>query len=419
MPSFPAGSTLLHVGPPKTGTTSLQDALDAADERLRELGVALPGGCSNPTVAVNGGTGVFKGPNYDQAWRGLVDAVKRSESRIQVISSEHFAHARADDARRIVETLGGPTVRVVITLRPLQEILPSLWQQFVQSGEADPFPIWLKRVLSDLPTDEHSDRYLTQIWQRQYIERWAAAAGPQNVTVVVVDRHRPEDLLRQFETMIGVSEGLLTIPERRRNESLNLAEVELLQDCYAELRDLGWAKHDARRYLLFGAATRIRTTQTQRPTARDIVTPDWAQERAVELGTELAALLPTMGVDVVGDPTRLRGAVVRKSVEPIPLDSSAAVQAVIGVLQIAAEDRDLAARSREGEQSETDRALRAATTHSKRVERELRAERAKVEEALRQRDALAAIPDAVRTRSAELLRILRRRAIRKLWPRAR
>lgn len=40
---LPPGSRVLHVGPPKIGSTALQAAIQAAEDRMREHGVVVAG----------------------------------------------------------------------------------------------------------------------------------------------------------------------------------------------------------------------------------------------------------------------------------------------------------------------------------------------------------------------------------------
>lgn len=408
--SFPPGSVVLHIGPPKTGTTSLQKALDGARERLAELGVALPGGTSNPAAAANGGTGMFTGSGYEKAWAELVAAVDQSEARVQVVSCEQFAYARASDAHRIAAELGGSRVRIVVTLRPLVEILPSRWQQFVQSGETASYDDWLKTVLSEPPVDEHSDRFLTQLWQLRFIERWAAAVGPENVTVIVVDRDRPESLLTDFAELLGVGRDVLRPVGQARNDSLRFAEIEMLRGCYAELAEHGWEQRRSRSYMLYGAAARMRETRPQRPGPRDIVTPVWAQERAEEMGAELAERLPSTGVQIVGDPAALTGEVVSKETEAATLDPSAPVQAIVGVVRIAEAKRDRIRELLGEEKREAERTLKAERDQAARMA-------ARLTEALdieRQRRERAESRSAERRPSAELLKLVVRRITHRL-----
>ncbi|MGW2698915.1 hypothetical protein [Streptomyces sp. NPDC001340] len=121
-----------------------------------------------------------------------------------MISSEFFADA-ADDGTitRIVEQLGGDRVHVPVTLRPLARIMPSQWQQYVQNGLRMGYEDWLEHMLRKPPYEKPNPSF----WQRhrhdRLVERWARIAGPERVTVVVVDDRDRGGLMRTFETLLG------------------------------------------------------------------------------------------------------------------------------------------------------------------------------------------------------------------------
>jgi hypothetical protein len=128
-----AGVRLLHIGPHKTGTTMIQDALHLARERLAAQGVVYPGTGRQPLramLAVTGQPTLLGEPEPDMAdWALLVREVTAARDQRVVVSSEFLAQASDAAACRVVSDLGGPRVHVVVTLRPLTRILPSQWQQ--------------------------------------------------------------------------------------------------------------------------------------------------------------------------------------------------------------------------------------------------------------------------------------------------
>lgn len=406
MPDPSTANVLLHIGAPKTGTTSLQAALDDAQDRLYEHGVVLPAGESNPKFAAVGGAGTRAGALYERAWTRLVDAVAGQEARLSVISSEHFAYARQEDAKRVVAALGGARVRVVITLRPLVELLPSRWQQFVQTGETDAYHVWLEKVLSGPPSGEYQDRYWIQLWHRRLIERWAAAAGPENLIVIPVDKRSPDLLFRNFASLLEVPEGLLSLSEHTKNDSFGAAETELLRNCHEQLRGLESGKKLAGR-LLAGGVGRMYERPVGRSASRDIITPRWARERAVAMGEELAEWLPATGITILGDAAWLKGESVADGREPAPLDPASAARAVTGVIQTAIEQADQV-------RGDAEKSLAEQRRRAEHAERLLRVQQRRTELAQRQRDKLAATPSAERARTAVLLRILWRRFVSRL-----
>ena len=120
----PEGTTLLHIGPPKTATTAVQGAFWAARESAAAQGLYYPGrnrhSAGAVLAALNVG-GFFSStgtPPLDR-WIELRGQVESSTAARLLISSEFWADATSEDIARLVPLLRRPNIHVVITLRPL------------------------------------------------------------------------------------------------------------------------------------------------------------------------------------------------------------------------------------------------------------------------------------------------------------
>ena len=113
---------------------------------------------SGPVLAVTGRTNPISGkPPSRWTWRLLVNEVRRAKEPRVVLSSEFLADARPDAIRTIVGDLGAEQVHVVVTLRPLARIVPSQWQQFVQSGLRQSYDDWLDVMFKGPPPTPIAD----------------------------------------------------------------------------------------------------------------------------------------------------------------------------------------------------------------------------------------------------------------------
>jgi hypothetical protein len=343
IPPLPAGTRLLHIGPHKTGTTSIQGALFAARDQLAEHGVDWPHTSRHPMDAVlaavsRGGMMGDRGPSEKQ-WLQLVDRVQAAGDRTAVVSSEFFADAPDDESiERIVEQLGGDRVHILITLRPLAKIMPSQWQQYVQNGLRMGYEDWLTHMLKKAPYEQPNPSFWRRHRHDRLVERWARVAGPERITVVVVDDRDRGGLMRTFESLLGLPQDLLHEVPDTANRSLTLAETEMLRNLNKEFRGNGLPEELYSKLVRHGAVMHMKNTCS--PTAQDvkICTPQWAVEAAAEIGAEMAQRIGTMGVRVLGDPDLL-------SVVPKPATQTAAAprispetaaQALYGALAAAA-----------------------------------------------------------------------------------
>ncbi|OGO57335.1 MAG: hypothetical protein A2V85_15730 [Chloroflexi bacterium RBG_16_72_14] len=301
---LPEASCLLHIGPPKTGTTSLQAAFWAAREAALAQGVRYAGWSRHTGEAVTAVARFTPVPGVDEPptirlWRDLANEVRRAREPRVVLSSEFFSYATDAAARRIVGDLEPARAHVVVTLRPLARILPSAWQQYVKNGLRIGYDAWLEAMLNGSP-----DGVTPLFWQQErhdaLVARWAGVVGAGRVTVVVADDRDHGWLLRTFERLTGLREGTLTRVADLANRSLTRAEVEAIRALNERARAEGFTplridrivRADAARYLM---------TRVPDPAEPRISTPQWALDRAGEIAREMVAGIATSGVRVVGD----------------------------------------------------------------------------------------------------------------------
>ncbi len=302
---LPVGTTLLHIGPHKTGTTALQGALHFARRSLADHGVIYPKRRQHAeaALALTGAKGPNRGapPSSLADWDKLVAQVAAAKpSQRVMVSSEFFCEADVDTARRMVDGLGGPRVHVLVTLRPLTKIMPSAWQQYVRNGQVAPYDVWLDGMLRKPPFEKPTPSF----WRRHHhdivIERWASVVGPERVTVLVLDEKDRSMLTGTVEQMLALPSGFLQPEPGRTNRSFTLGEIELVRRISIEFNERGWTDSLYRTYVL-AMAQHLQETHRPSPDEPQITTPRWALERAAEIGAAAAEKIATLGVHVVGD----------------------------------------------------------------------------------------------------------------------
>jgi hypothetical protein len=300
---LPEGSLLLHVGPHKTGTTSVQSALHAARRELARHGVRYAGPDRHPVAAAQAAIeragGGARRVHSIRPWQAIVREVARARRDRVVLSSEWFADAEPEAIRRIVGELDPARVHVVVTLRSLALILPSQWQQYVAAGSTIAYEQWLESIFG-----EPGQVATPTFWQRHrhdlLVSRWAEVVGQGNVTAVVVDNGDRGAVLRAFEDLVGLPRGTLAAEPDRVNRSFTLAETGILRALNGALAH---ATDDANLRLnlgLYGAAAAMRQREPDATEPR-IETPPWAEQRAAEVQREIVEGIDRLGVRAIGD----------------------------------------------------------------------------------------------------------------------
>ncbi|MGW1756885.1 hypothetical protein [Streptomyces mirabilis] len=345
---LPPGTRLLHIGPHKTGTTSIQSALFAAKDAMAGYGVVFPAHSRHPmeaALAVCARPGMMGDAKpTERHWQRLVDAVHATGRRTSVVSSEFFADAPDDEAiARIVDDLGRgrdrSRVHVLVTLRPLARIMPSQWQQYVQNGLRMGYEDWLEHMLRKAPYEKPNPSFWRRHRHDRLVERWVRVVGAENVTVVVVDDRDRDGLMRTFESLLGLPDGLLVPVPDTANRSLTLAETEMLRKLNREFRGNGLPDEVYSRMVRGGAVMHMKNACRPAPDEARITTPRWALEAAAGIGAEMAGRIAAMGVRVLGDPALLSVVPSVASAEetgPPRIDPEVAAHALYGALAVAA-----------------------------------------------------------------------------------
>lgn len=391
---LPERARLLHIGPMKTGTTSSQAAASALRGRLLSSGVRYPGTTLNHRKAI----GAFMGKAValeqrsnpighrpdraiDEAippraeWDWLMDEIESDKSRRIWISHEFVAESSHAMAQNFADALG-PSAHIVITLRNPAEILPSLWTQRLKSGHVDTFDAWLQRVFKQVPDQPMRRQFRRSQNQGALVNRWASIVGPENVTVVVVDKSRPALLLHTFEKMLGLrAEMLTTAPTRgsRVNRSLSLPEAELCLRINeaAQNEVVSWRDYAA--LIRNGAVTRMLDNRIPVADEPRVAMPEWAAELARTRGRKYARRIAKSGVRVVGDLNALSREVPTSDdndteVGSVPID--VAVESLLGAVAAGIAkgtfERTHASGRKQRAIDIASRMLRAADTHTAR-----------------------------------------------------
>jgi len=308
--AYPPGSRIVHIGPPKTGTTALQSSMFLRQADLAAYGVAYPGRRRHERAAVSAAALSWTPAGYsddiDKHWRWLTNEVRTSTADRTLVSSEIFALAPDPRLPQIVEDLGGPDLQIVITVRPLARMLPSQWQQSIQNREVVSYDEWLQRLLGP---DAEPDAYTDSLWRHyrvdRLVERWGAHVGEANVTVIVIDPDDRSMLLGTFERLLGLPAGFLVPAPDESNISLPYPEVEMLRAFNRRFRAEGYDHGLYVRAIRRHAMRQIKATGQPIMQAHPIDTPTWAIEEANRVATEMVDAITASDARVIGDLTHL------------------------------------------------------------------------------------------------------------------
>lgn len=307
---LPPGTRLLHIGPHKTGTTALQVALSKARTELERQGVRyLWGGVrqTNANLAAQALAGKASRKFASETavpywhWENLLEKVRASTEARVVVSGEEFCNFEDDAIAKAVESFGNGRTKVFVTLRPLEKILASQWQQYVQFGAVtDRFEDWLKKILAP----NNSDQLVRDFWIRhrhdRLVERWSKAVGAPNLICLVLNPKDHSLLFRSVQDMLGLREGTLQDEGRLINRSITAPEAEAIRALYERLQKLGYGDLSRHIRYMISPSELIKRDRVPVGEAKSEL-PRWALERARELSAEIAKGIGASGTRIIGN----------------------------------------------------------------------------------------------------------------------
>lgn len=308
---LPPGTRLLHIGPHKTGTTALQIALGKNREAMLTQGVHYVWGGEhlNANLAA---LAVAKRPTRRFAsakpvpiehWTSLVEKVNAASANERVvISGEEFCSAQDDVLNKIVSDLGRETLQILITLRPLEKIMASQWQQFVQAGVVTAsIDDWLRSAFDN----EVEIESIRRLWARhrhdQLVHRWVEQVGKERVTILVLDEGDKSYLYRKVEELVGLSAGTLITDERLINRSMTLQEAESVRAMYSLLKEQGLGELADHVRFMISPSEVIKRKRVPHSSESRVTLPGWAIREARDVGRRMVDAIRDEGVSIVGD----------------------------------------------------------------------------------------------------------------------
>jgi hypothetical protein len=292
-----AGETLLHIGTPKSGTTSIQ-AILGAKWRYQNL----PGVLRYTTFNADH---QLARELDNQGSTATIEAVTKLKSEkgdefVSLITSERFSRFDIDAVKRTKDLLGANT-RVVISMRSFESYFPSMWQQTIKRGATISLDDWLRAYFDGIP--HPGMRVFHEDDGFNLVTRWAEIFGPENLSVVVTSKKKPELIAEAFGKFLS-----LTLSASEMNDSSNVIKNRSLSNLEINvLRKINESYH-ARNFnqslydeVVLSTTRALQNARSIGPGESVPRSPEWAQVPISGLAEKYVETISRLGIEVIGE----------------------------------------------------------------------------------------------------------------------
>ncbi|MEY3103532.1 MAG: hypothetical protein RL256_554 [Actinomycetota bacterium] len=308
---------IIHPGFHKSGTTALQESFALNRPLLRENGIFYPpiGSKAHHRVAwaltqrpwgwsKRGGE---KTP--EKYWDRMSSRINGAKEETVILSSEFFSEIDGERIRKIRSEIKGRDIQILFTLRPLAKLLPSSYQQYLKYGITIEYEDWLHAILDKPGESKVSPTFWKRHSHGKVVARWVDIFGKSNVTLLIVNEAQPTFLFDEINKFLNLPTGSLNAAPSGSNRSLTMEEISLLLELNRQFpKERVWDEYE-----VFVRAGYIRHLTDHVPPAADkarLLTPQWAVDKANELGKVIQKELLGTGVKIIGDVDSLGNSVV-------------------------------------------------------------------------------------------------------------
>lgn len=293
----------LHVGPPKTGSTYLQDVLWRNRRLSRSRDVDLPG--SRPVdhfyaaLDLRGiDFGGHENPEVAGAWKRLATQALATDLGKVVISHEVLAGATVAEIEQAVSSLAPASVHVVYGARDLARQLPAVWQESLKNRRTRSYDAFLAAALKPRGSDVEPRGF----WRAQdavlTLQRWASVVPPGCIHVVTLPQAGApaSTLWERFCAAIQLDPSGHDLDIARVNGSLPAEDAEVLRRLNAVLADeLSWPAYEQ------AVKRRFNARANAAPPGSRLVVPERYRTVVTERAQEIREQLSQAGYAVSGN----------------------------------------------------------------------------------------------------------------------
>lgn len=219
----------IHIGPPKTGTTTIQNSLFLNRSKLATNSIYVPktGTLRNNTGHHNLAWDSLGSKNFSKqygSWQRLLKEIKKNKSSKTILSAEAFSSFDTEKIQQLRTLLREFEVYIVFYVRRQDKKIQSQWSERTKSPtlykNCDEFSKWIEKNNYQYRNSDYYELY----------QRWKGVFG-NNILIRVLEREQLQGTLFQdFIATIGGEEPQQYETAADMNVSPGIRTILLMQE---------------------------------------------------------------------------------------------------------------------------------------------------------------------------------------------
>lgn len=291
----------IHAGFPKSGTTALQAALRENQDLLLSEGIYYPGSTGNAhhrLVAglVNRRVGWGKVRNNLDQWNGFVENLSTFDAPRVLISSEFLTAAKYEEIKKIKSSFSDCNIKIIFTLRPLADMVPSYYQQSLKKGSVLTFLEWINSKFFLPSGNLHENPKLLN--HPRVLKNWVKVFESENVYLLISDSSDKDLLYQNFAKALDIPD-LPPAKNARFNRSLTVRESEILRLINVSVKDK-WDWPSYNRIVRERFVKRLTNTPSTKSESRHSI-PVFMIDHIEKVAKQAIVEIEKLGLVVYGD----------------------------------------------------------------------------------------------------------------------
>lgn len=224
-------SIFLHIGPHKTGTTTIQEGLNIHRDMLLRYDFLVPktgqvfstnAGQHNLARELRGDDrfNVQKG-----TWKELLNEINKSNTENVILSSEGFSLLPLEKINELRNYLTGFLVKIIVYVRRQDLVLQSYWAEVTKSGDYEhgnkDFDVWMDKY----DFENRNGNY------QKLLDKWSSVFGKENIIVRVLEKNQLNgSLFNDFLSTCGIKSPEKFSNPADKNKSPGIKVIRLIQE---------------------------------------------------------------------------------------------------------------------------------------------------------------------------------------------